>query len=416
VVLLLTSLIVVSSLGLNGLLWGLTGCVRGLLERWTVTSSTGPAPSLDDVAVLIAAHNEAAVIERTLSVAARQVPIRRIHVVSDGSSDETAFLARHLGAQVLQLPESRGKGGALVAGLEQFKLCDRFQILIILDADTELSDDYVETGLRLFAQPEVAAVAGMIHTVRRTKDLSALGRMLMAYRERVYLLAQYVVKFGQAWADVVFVASGCASLYRTEALRHLQLNVPGLVVEDVNMTFTMHRKHLGRVAFHPRAAVAYTQDPTNLSDYRHQVGRWALGYWQSVFRSRWHARKFDFTIGLFSVELLASCAIVFLTVLAASALLGTIVLNEMGAHLHFIGDHSAIRVVIGVFGADLVISAVVAVLQRRWGILLWAVTFPFIRVLDAWLALRAFVAAFTTQSTGRWISPRRRSADVVKVS
>jgi len=256
----------------------------------------------------------------------------------------------------------------------------------------------------------------MIHTVRRTKDLSALGRMLMAYRERVYLLAQYVVKFGQAWADVVFVASGCASLYRTEALRHLQLNVPGLVVEDVNMTFTMHRKHLGRVAFHPRAAVAYTQDPTNLSDYRHQVGRWALGYWQSVLRSRWRARKFDFTIGLFSAELLASCAIVFLTVLATFAFLGTILVNGMGAHLHFISDHFAIRMAIGVFGADLVISAVVAVLQRQWVILLWAVAFPFIRVLDAWLALRAFVAAFTTQSTGRWTSPRRRTADVVKVS
>ena len=50
-------------------------------------------------------------------------------------------------------------------------------------------------------------------------------------------------------------------MYRTDALAQIDVTGAGLVIEDFNMTFEIHAKKLGRIEFHPSAAVAYTQDP-----------------------------------------------------------------------------------------------------------------------------------------------------------
>ena len=69
------------------------------------------------------------------------------------------------------------------------------------------------------------------------------------------------------------------------------------------MTFEIHAKKLGRIAFHPSAAVAYTQDPDNLQDYTRQVRRWILGFWQTVRRHRLQAGKFWFVLVFYIIEL-----------------------------------------------------------------------------------------------------------------
>jgi glycosyltransferase involved in cell wall biosynthesis len=52
-------------------------------------------------------------------------------VVDDGSSDRTAELSEAAGAQVLRLPENRGYGAALKAGIARAK----HEIIVITDAD-----------------------------------------------------------------------------------------------------------------------------------------------------------------------------------------------------------------------------------------------------------------------------------------
>ena len=53
-----------------------------------------------DVAVLIPAHNEAAVIGDSLRAIMALVPRQNVHVVSDGSTDETPKIARQAGVKV----------------------------------------------------------------------------------------------------------------------------------------------------------------------------------------------------------------------------------------------------------------------------------------------------------------------------
>ncbi|MCS7068151.1 MAG: glycosyltransferase family 2 protein [Meiothermus sp.] len=87
-----------------------------------------------DTTVLIPAYNEEAHIAAVVAVA-REAGLP-VLVVDDGSTDQTTQVAERAGAQVLRLPENRGKSSALAYGLAQVQS----PYLLLLDADL--------TGLR----------------------------------------------------------------------------------------------------------------------------------------------------------------------------------------------------------------------------------------------------------------------------
>lgn len=85
------------------------------------------------VTVLMPAHNEAERIAASVR-GARSIPhVARVVVIDDGSTDETAALARAAGAEVLSLARNRGKGAALTVGLEHAR--SGADVLLLLDAD-----------------------------------------------------------------------------------------------------------------------------------------------------------------------------------------------------------------------------------------------------------------------------------------
>ncbi|QCB98418.1 glycosyltransferase family 2 protein [Arthrobacter sp. PAMC25564] len=368
-----------------------------------------------NVAVLIAAHNEALVISETIRTAAVLVPRGNIHVVSDMSSDDTATIARRAGVKVLELETNRGKAGALAAGIAYFGLCQKFKVVMLLDADTRPAPDYLETGLPLFSDPEVVAVAGRARSIMTPTTPSVLGRFLVAYRERLYIVVQLLLKYGQAarGANVVSIVPGFASMYRTSALEKVDVRAPGLVIEDFNMTFELHAKKLGRIAFHPSAAVAYTQDPDTLHDYIKQVWRWSLGFWQTVRRHRIQAGKFWLVLVIYMVELVLSC--IFLVLLIPVFLLSVMAAVQLqlgNASPEMIGVAGLLRpqdLLLGVFLPDLLLTIIAAVSLRRPSILLMAPLFPFMRILDAGICLLVLPRAFSAASTGVWTSPTRRA-------
>lgn len=72
----------------------------------------GPSATL----VIIPAYDEEAAIAATLAELGAQRPDLDVLVVSDGSTDKTAALARAAGAAVVELPFNLGIGGALQTG------------------------------------------------------------------------------------------------------------------------------------------------------------------------------------------------------------------------------------------------------------------------------------------------------------
>lgn len=404
-------------LGMSTMWWAAVGVGRRVAQvlPWSwVAAWDGTAWTPDDVAILIAARNEELVLPATLRAALRIVGPRQLFVVSDASTDRTAQIARDHGARVMELSHNRGKAGAIEAGIRHFGLPARFAIVMLLDADTHPAPDYLTTGLPLFSHSDVVAVAGRALTLD-DRPTSRTGALLLAYRERTYVAVQTLHKFGQAarLANAVTIVPGFASMYRTNILDRVDITAPGLAIEDYNMTFEIHAKRLGRVAFDPLRAHAYTQDPDTFRDYRKQVSRWSLGFWQTVMRHRVQPRAFWVGLLIFAFEVVASSVLLLLVL--PIVLLLTIASVLLACHVDPHGVVTQIdsfvpvsALVLGVVVPDLALTVYASIVTRSPRYLLFAPVFPALRVVDAALCLGALRTAVVGTSNGVWSSPVRR--------
>ena len=83
------------------------------------------------IVALIPAHDEGPRIEPVVTAALEHLPVV---VVDDGSSDDTAALARAAGATVIEQRPNQGKGAALRAGFRR-SIDDGAEAILTLDAD-----------------------------------------------------------------------------------------------------------------------------------------------------------------------------------------------------------------------------------------------------------------------------------------
>ncbi|MCU1406202.1 MAG: glycosyl transferase [Glaciihabitans sp.] len=426
--------LVILLIGVNTIVWSSVGLARVVASRRahrpSGVAAPGSAPGyripqVSDVAVVIAAHNEEMVIGNTLRSLEHLVKPSNIFVVSDGSKDKTAAIARRHGAQVLELLANRGKAGAIVEILSAYRIADSFEVVMLLDADTQLTPGYFETGLPLFSDPGVVAVAGRASTLTATRSQTRLGRLLVAYRDRVYIAMQYLFKYGQAArrANVVSIVPGFASMYRSRVLDQIDIAAPGLKIEDYNMTFEIHAKKLGAIAFNPQAAIAVTQDPDKLGQYISQVERWNLGFWQTVGRHRFRFEKFWLSLSLFIVELTLSSVVLILLVPAllislTAAAITALGVDPSGSSRVVTDLLPPVVIILGILIPDFLLTVLAAIVARKPQYLLLGLYFPLLRILDATLCLRALFAALgsDTAPQGKWKSPERRSIETVPAS
>jgi poly-beta-1,6-N-acetyl-D-glucosamine synthase len=440
-------LLAIAVFGANFTLWGLIGLMRALdtstrhwwQRREQYSSVSGERVvagrhryhrphrhagrptrlGVEHVAVLMPAHNEEPVIVDSIQAITSLVPPENVHVVSDGSTDRTVELARSCGVHVISTARNLGKAGALQEAIRRFQLVDRFEVVMLLDADTHVEPGYFQAALPLFADPEIVAVAGCVKTSWRDRALGPIGKLVAFHRQRIYTMTQYLLKFGQTWrrANATHIVPGFASMYRTEVLPHIEVNPPGLVIEDFNMTFEVYQKRLGKVGFTP-SAIAATQDPGTFRDYVKQCKRWSLGLWQTVRLHPPRANLFSVMLGLLLVEMLISSALLVLLPIVALVLIvptlfvGLLAVPEVSeVHAFVAGFASLPTLFFGVVVPDLVVTCIVALVHRQPRFLLCGCFFLALRVLDAAIALYAIPAAWLTKSSGRWRSPNRRAID-----
>jgi glycosyltransferase involved in cell wall biosynthesis len=122
------------------------------------------------MAVIVPAFNEADRIGEVLrTVRSAPLPLE-IVVVNDGSQDETAEVARSIeGVRVVDLPENRGKGGAMYLGVR----ATRADLILFLDADLiGLQPEHVVDLLLPVARGETEMTVGVFRGGRLATDLS----------------------------------------------------------------------------------------------------------------------------------------------------------------------------------------------------------------------------------------------------
>lgn len=104
-----------------------------------MTTSTGRK---QDVAAIVPAYNEQETIASVVRTLASSPLIGEVIVISDGSTDRTAEVAKSAGADLVrQLPIKGGKGAAMLHGVTVTKA----PVIVFFDADLRgLTEDHVE--------------------------------------------------------------------------------------------------------------------------------------------------------------------------------------------------------------------------------------------------------------------------------
>ncbi|WP_234554951.1 glycosyltransferase family 2 protein [Thermus caliditerrae] len=120
-----------------------------------------------EATVLIPAYNEEATIRQVVQVAkGAGFPVV---VADDGSRDSTAAEAARAGAEVVRLPENRGKGGAIAQGLTRVET----PFVLLLDADLlGLRPEHLLSLLAPVIEGKAEMTVGVFQGGRLSTDLA----------------------------------------------------------------------------------------------------------------------------------------------------------------------------------------------------------------------------------------------------
>jgi len=231
-------------------------------------------------AILIACKNGERTIGHTVRSAASQADV---FVVSDGSTDRTAEVARAAGARVLERTTSGGKPAALRTGESRFKLSERYLYVAILDDDTTIEPRYVEKLVAaLEADANVAAASGRIDSLW---DHARRWNPLIAMRAFMYWSYQVTIKRGQNALRVVNVICGANTIFRAKVFAELIAQEVPYAIDDMFWLAQIVRTKLGRVAYVHHAR-SWTIDPHTFRDWYRQTVRWSWAQFQSIHGHR----------------------------------------------------------------------------------------------------------------------------------
>lgn len=126
---------------------------------------------MSKIAAVVPAYNEEKTIGEVVSVLRASNSFSELIVVSDGSTDQTAALARQFGATVYERSSNQGKSAAMRYGVEQTTA----PLIFFCDADlVGLKPDHI----RSLIDPVVAGQAEMCVGLR---DRGLMGTWLMRY-------------------------------------------------------------------------------------------------------------------------------------------------------------------------------------------------------------------------------------------
>lgn len=141
-----------------------------VIDEGTEAGADETEPGAPRVAAIVPALNEGARISKVLEALTMATVIDEIIVVSDGSTDNTAEVARSfVGVRVVKLPQNIGKGGAMYEGVRQTDA----DILTFIDADLNgLRSDQVTALVRPVLEEGAAMAIGIFRGGRLITDLS----------------------------------------------------------------------------------------------------------------------------------------------------------------------------------------------------------------------------------------------------
>jgi cellulose synthase/poly-beta-1,6-N-acetylglucosamine synthase-like glycosyltransferase len=240
-----------------------------------------------NVAVVVPAWNEAAVIGRTLdTLVGLDYPAERlrVYVVDDASTDETPDVVRakaeEYPGRVFHLRRAKGgegKAHTLNHGLRQIRAEGWYEAVLIIDADVIFTQRSLRKMVRHLGDPEVGAVTAYI------KEGSRPANFMNRFISFEYISAQAGARRAQNVLGAQACLAGGAQLLRRESFEAIggEIDTTSLA-EDTFTTFNVQLAG-GRVIFEPHAIV-WAEEPRDIAGLWKQRLRWGRGNVQVTLR------------------------------------------------------------------------------------------------------------------------------------
>jgi cellulose synthase/poly-beta-1,6-N-acetylglucosamine synthase-like glycosyltransferase/peptidoglycan/xylan/chitin deacetylase (PgdA/CDA1 family)/spore germination protein YaaH len=249
--------------------------ILALIEKLRPDHPVMPDPP-PQVTVLIPAHNEQSVIVQTVSsVLASNFTQMHVIVVNDGSTDDTGtLLDAHFGhdSRVRIIHQvNRGKSAALNYAMAQADT----EILVTIDADTEIEPDAISKLVRHFSDPQLGAVAGNVKVGNRS-------RWLTRWQALEYITSQNMEKRAFDLLNCITVVPGALGAWRKKAIEAAGGITADTVAEDADLTIAIRR--LGWRIGYDEEAIAWTEAPETAGALIRQRFRWTFGTLQSFWK------------------------------------------------------------------------------------------------------------------------------------
>jgi cellulose synthase/poly-beta-1,6-N-acetylglucosamine synthase-like glycosyltransferase len=208
---------------------------------------------------------------------ASDYPELQVIVVNDGSLDRTGeLLEQNFGGNPrvrIVHQTNMGKPAALNHALAEAS----GEIVVTIDADTDIEPDAIAKLVRNFTDPTVGAVAGNTKVGNR-------HLWLTRWQALEYISSQNMEKRAFDLLNCITVVPGAIGAWRAAVMRECGGFTGDTVAEDTDLTLAIRRRHW-RILYDDEA-VAYTLAPETPGELIRQRFRWTFGTMQAVWKHR----------------------------------------------------------------------------------------------------------------------------------
>lgn len=370
------------------------------------------------ITIMVPAHNEEVVIEKTLTYLLTQLNYRNyeVLVMDDGSTDQTPAILQKMQEQysrlrVIRIQKNAGKAHAFNIGM----FFAKGEYILSNDADTVPERDVLTKYMLYFTSPRGLNYAAI------TANMDVYNRSTILGKSQTVEFSSIVgiIKRSQtAINDTMYAYSGANTMYRRDFL----ISVGGFrqdrATEDISIAWDHTFNHL-TPKFAPDI-VFHMNVPEGLLDLYHQRKRWAQGgteVWLTnvtkVLRHPWKNRfvvpmMTDTTMSIIWSFFFWITTIIFIIAMLRFAILGNYEQVLQGIFMSLI--YVNFQMIAGV------IQVLAALVLDFDGAKLKYLLFAPIYLLFTWIVnpltiVTTFLRAVKTimgHGSGKWVSPKRK--------
>ena len=230
------------------------------------------------VSLIVPAYNEEVhAVKNVENLLRSDYPDYEIIFIDDGSTDNTHGVVKKAfegNAKIKLLTKPNGgKSTALNYGIAS----SQAEIVICIDADTQLMPDAISRLVEHFNSPDVAAVAGNVK-VGNTHNL------MTKWQSLEYITSQNFDKRAFDLLNCITVIPGAIGAFRKKVIAEVGAFTTDTLAEDCDLTIRILRA--GYTVRYAETALAYTEAPETMKMFLKQRFRWSFGIMQNLWKHR----------------------------------------------------------------------------------------------------------------------------------